>query len=442
MESEELEQAFKYWRKRVFFCLWITYGSFYLCRVNLSIALPGIMQEFGYSRTEVGLIGTALFVAYALGQFVNGQLGDKLGARKLITLGIFVSAMLNIAFGFATALTIMAIIWGANGYFQSMGWPPSVKTLANWFPPRQRGKVSGLYGSSFQIGNAISWLFAGYLCLHYGWRYVFWVPPFLFLLSGIQFYLRCRNSPEDIGLPPIEQYERMRRKWASQDQAKEAADEKTDERPNRDEHLGFGFTLRQTVGNSRMWCVALAFLSLGLVSFGFLYWLPTYMSEVQKITISTVSSRAIVFPLAGSLGALVAGWTSDRFFKSRRTPIIVLMSMLAGVFVLLYSKIPVGSSLLSLCCLGIVGFMVFGAHATMVTTVPMDYGTRKAAASTAGFIDSFGYIGASIAGVGTGWLVDNYGWNSAFYLWAGGAFIASILMLLLWAYIPPEREYM
>ena len=127
MKEEQLREIF-YWKKRVFSTLWITYGSFYLCRANMSIALPDIMKEFGYSKTDVGMIGSALFVTYAIGQFINGQLGDKFGARRFIALGIIVSAILNIAFGFTTALPVMIIIWGANGYFQSMGWPSSVKT--------------------------------------------------------------------------------------------------------------------------------------------------------------------------------------------------------------------------------------------------------------------------------------------------------------------------
>lgn len=85
--------------------------------------------------------------------------------------------------------------------------------------------------------------------------------------------------------------------------------------------------------------------------------------------------------------------------------------------------------------------MVYGAHTIMVTAIPMDYGTRKAASSAAGFIDAFGYIGATISGVGVGWLVDKYGWDSAFYFWAAGAFIASLLMLRLWRYTPPKTKY-
>ena len=153
MSSQEL---FSYWRKRVFISTWITYSTFYLCRVNMSIAIPGIMKEFGYTKTALGGIMTCLFFAYALGQFINGQLGDKFGARKLISFGLLLSGILNIVFGFTNMFTAMMLIWGLNGYFQSMGWAPSVKTVANWFPPEKRGKIGGFLGTSYQIGNAAS----------------------------------------------------------------------------------------------------------------------------------------------------------------------------------------------------------------------------------------------------------------------------------------------
>ena len=88
----DLDRLYLPWRKRIVTALWLTYASFYLCRVNISIALPGIMKEFGYSQTLVGGLASAFLVVYGLGQLINGQLGDKWGARRMIPIG-FSSAM-------------------------------------------------------------------------------------------------------------------------------------------------------------------------------------------------------------------------------------------------------------------------------------------------------------------------------------------------------------
>ncbi|NQV16157.1 MFS transporter, partial [bacterium] len=123
------------WQKKMFWMMWITYAAFYLGRVNISVAMPGIAEEFGLTKTSLGGILSALFAMYAIGQFINGQLGDKLNSRLIITVGLLSSAILNIFMGLTGGIIgLMVVIWGLNGYFQSMGWGPTVKAMANWFP--------------------------------------------------------------------------------------------------------------------------------------------------------------------------------------------------------------------------------------------------------------------------------------------------------------------
>ena len=412
-----------YWKRRILWTVWLTYFGFYLARVNMSIALPGIMEEYGISKTAMGSVLTALFAFYALGQFINGQLGDKFGPRKLITIGIFASVLLNIMFGFSHGVLIaMIAIWGLNGYFQSMGWGPSVKTVANWFPRNERGKAGGILGSSYQIGNAASWALAGFVIGHLGWRWGFWVPSIIFSLLGLHWLIRARNAPEEIGLPPIEQEDNVNITSVK-----------------KDYHLGFRYTLKRTLLSPKIWIVGFGLFFLNIVRYGFLSWAPTYMFEVQKASISTAAFKAIVFPLAGSVGAFFAGWLSDKYFGSRRAPISTIMLVLLAIFIWLYPQ--TGNWILSLIFLMLIGFLTYGPHVMMVGIMPMDLGTRKASSSVTGFIDSLGYVGASITGVGTGWLLDTFSWNAAFYFWLTAAIVTAGLMILLWNYKPGKSEY-
>lgn len=419
--TEEL----KYWRKRILWTAWITYAAFYLARTNMSIALPGIMAEYGISRTVMGGVLTSLFALYAMGQFINGQLGDKFGSRNLIAVGILGSVSLNIAFGFSSGVLIaMIVIWGLNGYFQAMGWGPSVKIVANWFPSGLRGKAAGILGTSYQIGNAASWALAGFVIGQLGWRWGFWMPSIVFALLGLHWFIRARNAPEEVGLPTIEQ---------------EDIEEINNATIKKDHHLGFRYTLKRTLLNPKVWIVGFGLFFLNIVRYGFLSWAPTYMFEVQKATISTAAFKAVAFPLAGSLGAFSAGWFSDKFFGSRRAPLATIMLLLLAGFVGLY---PHASNwMLSLVCLMVIGFLTFGPHMMMVTAMPMELGTRKAASSATGFIDGMGYIGAAITGIGTGWLLDTFNWSAAFYFWLVAAIAAAGLMLLLWNYKPGRTQY-
>ncbi len=409
--------SIKKWQKKMFWMMWITYASFYLLRVNISIAMPEIMSEFGLSKTNMGVVLTSLFFAYAIGQFINGQLGDKINARRIITFGLISSAILNIMFGFvAGSLILMAVLWGFNGYVQSMGWGPTVKTKANWFPKKIRGKISGRLGTSYIIGGAFSWFLAGTIAKYYDWRFTFFIPAVICIAIAIHWYIRARNAPEEVGLPTLEEQEQ----GIYSNEIKE------------DHHIGFKETLKITLLNPYVWFAGFALFGLNIVRYGFMSWAPTYMFEEQGAEISLAAYKAIAFPVAGGLGAIFAGWASDHIFKHRRAPIAFIMLILLAAFCYLYRIVPGANWVVSLAILLFIGFFTFGPHILLVAALPADLGSRKAASSVTGFINAFGYVGASLTGVGTGYLIDNYTWDAAFYFWIFGAVFAAIMILFVW----------
>ena len=419
------------WQRRIFLILWITYASFYIGRVNISVALPGMMAEFGWTKADVGAIGTALFWAYAIGQFINGQLGDKFGSRVLITVGLTVSALMNLLFGFSQAIGVMIIIWAVNGYFQSMGWAPTVKTLANWFPPRMRGKLSGRLGTSYILGGAISVALAGFITARFGWRATFFVPVVILLVSAIHWYLRARNSPESAGLPTLEELEGE----ATPTEGKEISSE--------DKYLGLRYTLKQSLGNRVVWIMGFGLFFVNIVRYGFLTWAPTYLFEIQKDGIDKAAYSSIIFPLAGAVGAIFAGWATDRWFQSRRAPVAGIFLFMTGIAAWGYRAIDLENQwFLGLITLATIGFFVFGAHVLIVAAAPMDFGTRKAASSATGFIDGMGYLGAGLQGIVTGLLVDRWGWTAGFAFWIVCAFLAAGVMIVLWKYKPLKKDYL
>ena len=116
----------------VLWVLWLTYGSFYFCRNNLAVALPGIQSDLGYTKSELGTILMALKLTYGLGQFINGQLAERISPRRLLGAGMFGSAALNVLFGFSTGFYFLLFVWATNGYCQSLGWPPTDRRPTKW----------------------------------------------------------------------------------------------------------------------------------------------------------------------------------------------------------------------------------------------------------------------------------------------------------------------
>ncbi|MBC8401527.1 MAG: MFS transporter [Candidatus Marinimicrobia bacterium] len=408
-----------HWQKKMFWLMWITYAAFYLGRVNISVAMPGIAQEFGLSKTSLGVVLSALFAMYAIGQFINGQLGDKLNSRVIITIGLLSSAVLNIFFGLSGGIIgLMVVIWGLNGYFQSMGWGPTVKAMANWFPSKIRGKISGRLGTSYILGGALSWLLAGTIIKYFNWRATFWIPALIMAGIAIHWYLRARNAPEEIGLPSVEEQEQGIARTETQ----------------TDEHIGFRETLKITLNNPYIWFAAFGLFGLNIVRYGFMSWAPTYMFEEQGATISMAAYKAIAFPVAGGLGAIMAGWASDKLFQNRRAPVACFMLIALAVFCYLYRIVPGDNWVISLVILLLIGFFTFGPHILIVAALPADLGSRKAASSVTGFIDAMGYVGASITGVGTGYLIEHFSWDAAFYFWIAGALMAAVMMTFVWKF--------
>ncbi len=417
---EETSAArFKHWQTRMFRLMWMTYASFYLIRVNISVAAPEIMREYDLSKIDMGMILSSQFVLYAIGQFVNGQLGDRLNAKKQVTIGLIMSAIMNIAFGFSAGLlTLMIVIWGANGLFQSMGWGPTVKAMSNWFTSKDRSRISGRLGTSYILGGAFSWLLAGIIISSLSWQYTFIIPSVICVMIALNWFAKAENAPEEVSLPNIEDQENGIGQGVF----------------SKDEHIGYAKTLRITLLNPYVWTAALALFGINIVRYGFLDWAPTYLFEKEGATVSISTFKALAFPVSGACGAVFAGWASMRYFKNKKAPIALAMLVLLVVSCYLFPTLGEKSWTLSLVMLMFIGFFTFGPHVLIITALPADLGTRKAASSVTGFIDAIGYLGAGLTGVGTGYLVERTSWDSAFHFWMSGAVLASAMMLVLWRF--------
>ena len=390
---------------------WITYATFYLCRVNFAVIAPLLMSLLGFSKVDIGLISSGLLAAYAIGQFINGQLADKY-AKKLLSIGMFGSAAMNFLMAFTPVQLLMFILWTINGFFQSMGWSSSVKIVANWHHPEERGKVSGILGTSYQIGNVFSWLLAGYAVL-LGWTWGFIIPAILFAISGVHWTLKGKQAPEESGVGTIENYEE-----------------------ECDTHLGFKWTLRRCI-DWKVWAGAFALFFLNIIRYGFLTWAPTFLFELDP-NITSVALKALVFPLAGSLGGLTIGLLEQKYSKITRIGFVFLV-ILAGLM-LIYPTLESGA--LALAFLGGIGFFTYAPHVLTVTRLPMLFGTRKGTASVTGFIDMMGYVGATITGIATAIFTEIGGWNMAFTFWAAGAFASATALVLLWDLEKKKEKYL
>jgi OPA family glycerol-3-phosphate transporter-like MFS transporter len=134
-------------------------------------------------------------MCYAVGQVVNGTLGERFGARRLMTMALVGAAATNILFSMTSSFAMMLVLWAINGYAQSAGWSLLIQTLSDWNTSERRGTLVGLISTCYQVGNVVSWLLAGFLCDSLGWRAAFMVPGLVLVPMAVIFALVSATGP-------------------------------------------------------------------------------------------------------------------------------------------------------------------------------------------------------------------------------------------------------
>lgn len=407
----------------VLWVLWLTYGSFYFCRNNLAVALPGIQTELGYTKAQLGTVLMGLKLAYGVGQFVNGQLAERISPRRLLAIGMVSSAVLNVVFGLETGLYFLLFVWACNGYVQALGWPPTMRVAANWFPATKRGRAIGIIGTGYQLGGALTFIVAGWAAEAFGWRGALYVPAFLLLASGVQMWLCLEESPRTAAVP------------ANPSLAVAANSNNGDQ--SRSSILQ---NILITLSNPALWLVAVALCLLDACRYGFTDWGVTHLKEVQQTDVGSAAFKYAVLPFGGIVGAYVSGWATDRFFSGRRAPVICILLLVLGSLALGYHSIAQAGVAPSVTVLFFVGFCIFGPQVLLVGTFPIDLARGGTAAAAVGFVNFMGYMGAAAGDQVTGQLAQKHGWQIAVWFWAGCAFIGAAVIAFLWRFTPDNGQ--
>lgn len=390
----------------VLWVLWLTYGSFYFCRNNLSVALPGIQGELGCSKSQLGTVLMALKLAYGAGQFINGQIAEHWRPRRLLALGLLASAVLNVVFGWMTALYFLIFIWACNGYVQALGWPPTMRVAANWFPALQRGRAIGIIGTGYQLCGALTFVVAGWAAESFGWRGALYVPAALLVVSAIHMLVFLKDEP--------------------------AVEHALEEIEHSAAKGSLSANLAVTLSNPALWLVAVALCLLDACRYGFTDWGVTHLKEVQNASVSSAAFKYAVLPFGGIAGAYLSGWATDRFFKGRRAPVICILLLMLGLLALAYDSVIHWGMAPSVAILFCIGFCIFGPQVLLVGTLPVDLARSGTAAAAVGFVNFMGYMGAAAGDKLTGHLAEDHGWPTAVRFWAACAFGGALVIACLW----------
>jgi OPA family glycerol-3-phosphate transporter-like MFS transporter/OPA family sugar phosphate sensor protein UhpC-like MFS transporter len=410
-DKETVASQYRYWQKRVLVTSIIGYATFYFVRKNLSIAMPVMQTSLGFKKTQLGLFLTLHGVLYGISKFANGFLGDRTNARAFMAFGLGASALMNVLFGFNSAVVVMGLIWMANGWFQGMGFPPCARLLAHWFPPKKLASRMSIWNISHSIGGGVIVILCGYLVV-ISWRLAFFVPAAIAFACVILIWLTLPDTPPSVGLPEVEGTERHSQKHESRSEFRQ-------------------FVIKQVFLNKYIWIVSLANFFVYIIRYAVLDWGPTLLTESKHVVITHAGWMVAAFEFCGALGAMFGGWLTDKFLGGRAVRACVVYMAMAGVALFAFWKLPLHSELLTTGLLGAAGFFVYGPQCLLAVTAA-NLATKRAAATAIGLTSIFGYASTVLSGWGLGALVQRYGWDVGFKGLIIVAAIGTVLFIAAW----------
>lgn len=405
VDASRVDAEYRRLRWQVFAGVFIGYAAYYLIRKNFSLAMPYLIDEYGFSKADLGTVGVALSLAYGFSKFIMGNISDRSNPKYFITIGLLGSAFVSLIFGLVpgvlSSIPIMICLAALNGWFQGMGYPPGAKTMTNWFSTSERGVWWSWWNVSHNLGGGLIGPLAILGLSIFGvWQSLFYLPALIaILLAFIMFYL-MKDTPESQGLPPVDVYK----------------GEKVIEKVESAHTLSSkDIFYKYIINNKFLWAIAIANVFVYFIRYGIIDWAPTYLKEVKHFSVDKQSWAYFLYEYAGIFGMLASGYLSDKVFKGHRAPPMLLFLMGVLIAIIVYWKNPAGNPLVDNICLVAIGFLIYGP-VMMIGLQAADLVPRVATGTATGLTGLFGYLlGSASAGYVMGKLVDVFGWDGGFY---------------------------
>ncbi|TCC92445.1 MFS transporter [Pedobacter frigiditerrae] len=469
------KKKFKYWQIKTIIITMIGYAVFYFVRKNFSFAIPGLTAEYGITKTSFGIIMTLITIIYGVSRFLNGILADRVNARYQMSIGLFLCALANFAFGWGADLSTlftgetggpmftntMVFIFGAflilNNLVQGSGFPPVARLLTHWIPQHELATKMSIWNTSHSIGAALIAILSGYImsslgtnlsadpeviasiaanlkvdvnnvekmksviesASHYGaWKWCFWIPAAIALIGSIGLFISLRDTPSSVGLPELHKTYKKGKESSAEFKA---------------------FVRKSVYRNRWIWILGIANFFVYVVRFAVLDWGPTFLKEARGMTLSNAGWTVAVFEIFGILGMLAAGWVTDKYLagKAHRTSLYCMIGV--AVFMTIFLYMPSDSpQWVMIFVLAMSGFFIYGPQA-LIGIAAANQATNRAAATANGLTGMFGYASGLVSGVGVGFMVDSISkvnpgkaWDYVFMMMIGMALIGVFVFALMW----------
>ncbi len=415
-DAGEVKKKYKYWRMRIFIGMYIGYIFYYFTRNTFTFATPALMQDLGFNKADLGILGSILSIAYGMSKFLSGILADRSNPRFFMAAGLILTGVCNFLFGMSSSIFFFAVFWGLNGWFQGWGWPPCARLLTHWYSQKERGRWWGMWNTSHSVGGALIPIIAAFCAQYWGWRYAMYIPGSMCIAVGCLLIYRLRDTPQSLGLPSIEKFK--------------------DDYPSVCHEEEKEISIKQilfehVLNNKYIWILAISYFFVYIIRTAINAWSVLYLVETKGYSLLAAGGCIFWFEAGGVCGSLVAGWASDKIFSGRRGPVNVLFS--AGVVgaLLAFWLLPYRLPAIDFALMFVIGFLVFGPQ-MLIGMAAAELSHKKAAGTATGFTGWIAYLGAACAGYPLGKMAQEWGWYGFFLTLCVCGGCAALLILPLW----------
>lgn len=417
-DKEEVKKLYSYWRIRILYSMFIGYALYYFTRKSFTFAMPGLIENLGFDKSQLGLLASIFSLTYGISKFASGILSDQSNPRYFMAFGLMLTGVFNIFFGLSSSLIVFALFWGLNGWFQGFGWPPCARFLTHWYSQSERGSWWSTWNVSHNVGAfMIPWI-VGAAIQYFDWRFAMYVPGVICILGGFFLINRLRDTPQSLGLPPIEEYRNDYGNYKPKESERQLTTKE--------------ILVEYVFKNQYLWLLAFAYFFVYIVRTGINDWTALYLREAKGYSLMWANGCTSIFEIGGLVGSLTAGWASDYLFGAKRGPVNVIFSVAMGIAICLFWWVPNGYPWLDSTAIFLLGFAIFGPQ-MMIGMMAAELSHKKAASTSTGFVGTFAYIGAAVAGYPLGKVTQDWGWDGYFLFMLVCCMISVILLLPMWA---------
>ena len=387
--------------KTLYLLSWLAYASAYIGRYNYSAVMGVITAENSLSLSAAGAVSTGYFICYAVGQIVFGLLSQSISPYAMILIGLCGSGLCNLGAGtFSTSF--MGLLWGANGLFQAMVWPPIVRLFAESMPLERQKRACVSINSTTPAGTLAAYALSAVLLQFADWHHVFFSCGGLLLGMAAVFWL---------GTAPL------RRATAYAPQPEFQKQKGTGNGPAALLAAGLGAML-------------LPVLLHGGLKDGVTNWVPSMIQSNFGISPAFSAAVAMALPLVNLSGAYLSGWLNEHCAHNELKTAGVLFA-LASVCLLALPLAMRTSLLLAVLLLAVTTASMLGVNTMFINVIPVKAGRHGGASMLSGTLNAVTYLGAAAATWGIGAAAEGCGWNAVFLLWLVMAMLALLVSALL-----------